>query len=391
MAEAYYFFSQSRKDPLQKKVRDAGIKWLADYRSYADSPEGIQIRYAVAESARKNAQGVKDPKSAEATALFDLAKKYYEEVEHAGESRYAEAARTHKVEIMIAQNPALSKGDISALTTPRELFIRAQVEVAQINQESAAKMPIGGDADKWAKDREKMRKAHYRNIIDAVTRGVAMGEEGVTPQEIIEARFLLIYHLLEDDDPYTAVVHGEDLARTHPESSRAGLAGAYALSAYAQLIFNEEKKNGAGSPEAQADRIRMKNLANYLETNWKNDIVADEARFQLGATALRQKNYPEAVVALMRVTPAYPNYTLVLYQVGAVAREISAGEKKADTEMPHPPWASNRGTSSPCSRSRRSRNPRASRTRRSPATTSWGRRASPTCSSAKRGWTRWTS
>jgi hypothetical protein len=336
MADAYYFFSLARKDPLPKKVRDIGIKWLTDYRSYADTPEGIQIRYTVADSAKRNAQQVKDQKSAEATALYDLARKYYEEVEHT-ESRYAEAARTHKVEIMIAQNPALSKGDISALATPRECFIRAQVEVAQINQESGAKMPIGGDAKKWADDHEKMRKAHYRNIIEAVNRGLAMGEEGITQQEIIDARFLLIYHLLEAEDPYTAVIHGEDLARTHPGSSRAGMAGAYALSAYAQLIFNEEKKNGAGSPEAQIDRARMKSLANYLETNWKGDIVADEARFQLGATALRQKNYPEAVVALMRVSPGYPNYTLVLYQVGAVAREIAGSEKKGDGDMPHPP------------------------------------------------------
>lgn len=333
MAEAYYIFSLARKDITQKKVRDLGVAWLKDYRSHADSPEGIQIRYQVAESARRS---VKDPKAAESAPLLAMAEKYYEEVEHT-ESRFAEAARNHKVEIMIARKPELSKGDISALSTARDCFLRAQVEVAQSAQEDNQKPPAGTAPEKWAKDREKLRKAHYRNIIDAVNRGLAMNDKELTHQELIDARYLLIYHLLMDEDPLPAVIHGEDLARTNPGSSRAGMAGAYALGAYAQLIFNEEKKNGAGSPEAQVDRARMKNLANYLETNWKNDVVADEARFQVGAMALRQKNYPDAVQALMRVSPAYPNYTLVLYQIGAIAREIAADEKKAEKEMPHPP------------------------------------------------------
>jgi hypothetical protein len=325
IGKANYINMHARRDLTKKDIVPLCQEWIKAYRAFADRPEGISVRYQLAQAARVQAKAVRDQKSPDATELYGLAEKYYDEIEHT-DSEFADRARIHKIEILILRKPELTKGDLTKLTTFKELVLRAQIEASQLTEESR---------------KGKVDPQHVPNIIQALTLALEKVDDSVTTQELIDARFMLMYYLQVAGDHYRAIVHGEDLARSYPNSTRAGLAGAYTLSAYAQLI-DEGEKADPSSQIVATDRARMKSLAEYVDSNWKNDLAGDEARFQLGVMALRQKNYPEAVLALTRVSSGYTMYPLVLFQIGSAAQLIVEAEKKDDKDKVPPPqgWKS---------------------------------------------------
>jgi hypothetical protein len=312
IGKANYVTMYARKDLNNKKVIPLCQEWIKAYPTSLETPEGIAVRYQLAQAARVQAAQLKGP---EADALYNIAERYYDQVEHT-ESEFTDRARTHKMQILIARKPELTKGDISKLTTFKELYLRAQLESGQLEEETRK-----GKAD----------PQHMPNIIKALTLALEKMDDAVSQQELIDARFMLTYYLLLSGDHYRAIVLGEDLARSYPNSNRAGQAGAYILGAYAHLIEEGEKVDPSSNAVA-TDRARMKSLAEYIEANWKTDVAADEARFQMAIMALRQKNYPDAVTLLDKISPSYLAYPLVLFNLGNAAQLVAQGELKAGDE-----------------------------------------------------------
>src|SRR5207237_5493415 len=139
-------------------------------------------------------------------------------------------------------------------------------------------------------------------ILEALNRGLDMADAGAAPEEVSEARFLLAYAYYTLEDYYRAAVIGEDLARTEARSVRAPTAAVYALQSYYALLRKQEEA-GASREDLESDRARLLHLAGYIERTWPADPAADIARHMLGALAVADKNYAEAVRFLEGVTP----------------------------------------------------------------------------------------
>lgn len=326
----------ARKDPAHKdknntaELRKLANDWLNDYRRFSRTPEGQGVRYELAQLYRHDGDAIGNPKVSQAIQAYIAAEKLYAALEQE-ESDYAERARIHKVQVMVKRKSELAEGDIGKLATFEECFLRAQIESEKLNEE--AKNP---PAD--PKKAEAERAKHIQNIIAVLERGRARVGPKDRVKEQIDAGFLLEYYLLLANRPGDAVKAaelGESLARAHPESLRAGAAGAYALHGLAQAIVDQERA-GAAPENVEDTRKRLAKLAGYIETTWPNDLAADAARHQLGAQALRQQNYPEAVAALARVTPQYGNYVQAQYQLGTAAQK--AHELKTAVPQGQPPW-----------------------------------------------------
>lgn len=332
LARYHYMLVVPRKPATDKKslpplveLVQVGKDWLRDYKSFSNTPEGCGVRFQLAQALETQAQGTKDQKAA--ADLCDQALKLYDDLQ-TEENEYSIRAGDNKVKLMLKQKPELSKGNAGKLETFKDCYLRAQLEVARMGEE--AKKP---PADR-AKAVEQ-RKQHFQNIVDSVTRGLELADDKAAATDLIEARYLLIYALLVLAKPYEAAIVGEDLARSYPHSPRAAPAGGYALHAYAQVL-DEEEKSHASEKSLEADRNRLRRLAEYLQKTWPNDTVADGARHQLGLLAYRQKNYPEVVAVLSKITPQYTLYIQSQFQLGSAASQ--AHKEKLDPPQGQKPW-----------------------------------------------------
>src|SRR5260370_40892714 len=96
------------------------------------------------------------------------------------------------------------------------------------------------------------------------------------------------------------------------------MAGAYALSAYAQLLAKQEQA-GAAKEDLEVERNRQRHLAQYIEQAWPNSHAGDIARHVLGVMLLADRDYPQAVEVLDLISPSYADSTRSLYQLAAAA------------------------------------------------------------------------
>lgn len=299
-----------------------GEEWLRLYPSFAGSAEGLGVQFELANVYLQ--QALLAPKnSVRAREMFDKAQKYFQALERT-DSEYTAQAHDSKLQIILAQSQERSHGDISKLRDFQECYLRAQLEIARLNEEAKN---VSGDK------LEEQKREHYKNMTAALERALDLADAEAAPDDLSDARYLLTYAYLESGDLYAAAVCGEDLTRTQPRSARAALAGAYALRAYALIIAHEEE-SGATSEDLKIDRGRLRRLAQYVEQSWPSDAAADIARHVLGLVAMGEKNYPEAVEALGRITPGYPESSRVLYQLASAARlaqkeDTKPGESKS--------------------------------------------------------------
>src|SRR5262249_30135726 len=155
----------------------------------------------------------------------------------------------------------------------------------------------------------------------------------VPVDDVNDARFMLAYAYLVLQDYYRAAVWGEELARTQPKFSRAALAGAYALRAYA-LVMSKAEEAGAGRDDVTADRERMRSLAHYTEQTGPGDGAAVIAGHPLGIILLAEKNSPAAVETLGRITSGYSDSTRALYQLASAATQADKEEIKPAAGRP---------------------------------------------------------
>ena len=322
---AKYFFmlgvQKEVDDPkVNQRLASLAEKWLAEYRADHNTPEGYGVRYLLAETYFHRALHVPKPQQngPAAQELYARAEKLYAGLEKT-ENEFTHKAREGKLNIIITRSEERSKGNIDKLKNFDECYIRARLEIARMNEE---------DKDKKldAKKRKQQRQAHFHDIVHALERALDLADDKTAVADQVEARYLLAYAYLATGQPYQAAVTGEFLAHSEPASNHSATAAAYALGAYSKIIGDEERgdnRDPEHDEEVESDRARLKSLALYMEKTWPDDPATDVARHELGAMAIRQKNYPEAVAALARIKPTYADYTITQYDLAVAAQEAA--------------------------------------------------------------------
>lgn len=327
----YFRMETMAKDPDPKKpaltlaqIQDAGERWLNDYKKYRNSPEGQGVRFALANAYLRQALLLPATQQAQPQGreLLNRAQRLFQELEQT-ENEYTEVARENKLNILLKVSTDASRGDISKLRNFEECYLRAQFEVALLNK---------AEKDGGPK-LEAQRKEHLSNMLTALNRAFDLADAKVPPQDFSDARYLLARTYFATDDLYRAAVVGEDLARTAPQANRAPAASTYALFAYLQLLTLDEQ-NGAPAEVIEADKARLRSLAEYIAKTWPTDTAADVARHQLGRLHLVEKKYPEAVAILGQITPGYADSIRSLYQLAFAALQADRDGLKQPAGKP---------------------------------------------------------
>jgi hypothetical protein len=309
---ARYFRLQAlAKMPEQKKalaeIVSAGEEWLRLYPHYLHAPEGYGVRFELATAYLKQAQAI-SKSSGQAREKYESARKQFQILEDS-DNDYTAIAREHRLNIVLMTSLDRTKGDILKLRDFEECYLRAEWERAKIAQ--AQKELTGAK-------REQQRQLHLTSMVQALNRGLDLADPKNRTEDVQQARVLLAYAYVTLGDFYRAAVVGEELARTEPKSPRVAMAGAYALSAYAQLMAQQEKA-GTAKEDLEVARRRQRHLAEYIEQTWPTAQAADIARHMLGLMFVAEKDYGQAVEVLDRISSSYSDVTRSLSQLARAA------------------------------------------------------------------------
>ena len=205
-----------------------------------------------------------------------------------------------------------------------------------------AKEEVDKRKKKFEKELEDSFKKHQDDMRKALKRALALVNDKVPLQDVIDARNRLTFVYLASGDFYQAVVLGEHLAHSYPQNGQAALAGAYALDAYNRILGKEEKESEEGDegrPEGaralkltkyvDVDQNRQRELAKFIEANCKETTAVDFARFQLGVVFLQEKKFPEAFEALARISAGAGEATQSRYLMAVAAQELEKNDQSA--------------------------------------------------------------
>lgn len=332
----YFQLLLLEKDPTAKgdplvRVQRAAEDWLATYPADQNTPEGFGVRFLLADAYHREA--LRAPKAQQSQPkiqdLYARAEKLYDALEHTSND-FSLRARERKLSIILARTAGMTENDVSKLNDFQECYVRAQLEIAKMS-EADKKYAKEGQPD--AAKYEEARKQYLKNVVNALQRGLDLANDKTPAADRGEARFILAYAYFAAGQPYEAAVAADDFARTDPKATRAPTAAGYALEAYSQIVSQDEAK-GASAKSIDADRARLRNLAAYMEQTWPNDPATDLARHQLGALALRDKNYPEAIALLSRIKPTYSGYSYAEYQLATAAMQADRDNVKPMAGQP---------------------------------------------------------
>jgi hypothetical protein len=319
----YFRLRALANDPDVKKplaeIQKAAEEWLTLYPNYVNTPEGGGVRFELANAYLQQVTSLPKPQqqAPRAREVLQKAQKLFQSLEQS-ENEFTTQAHENKLNIILAIAQGRSKGDIAKLRDFEECYLRAQYEVALMSEEGKKLPPDQA---------EQKRKEHYKNIVESLNRAIDLADTKVSTSELNDARYLQAYAYLATGDYYRAVVTGEEMARTESQSVHAAMAGAYALRSYAMLIGAGEQ-GGAGREDLESLRGRLRSLALFVEQTWPSDAAADIARHMAALVLLSEKNYPEAVEVLERVTPGYSDATRAFYQLAGAALEAQKEEAK---------------------------------------------------------------
>jgi hypothetical protein len=309
---ARYFRMQTlAKMPDQKKalaeIVSAGEEWLRLYPQYAQTPEGNGVRFELAEAYLRQAQAL-SKSAGPAREKYENARKQFQILEES-DNDYTTIARENRLNIVLLTSLDRTKGDIQKLRDFEECYLRAELERARIAR---------SQKDSSVTKRDKERQLHLTSMVDALNRGLDLADVKSRAEDVQQARILLAYAYLTLGDYYRAAVVGEELARTEPKSVRVAMAGAYALSAYAQLLAQQQK---AGTPreDLEVAQGRQRRLAEYVEQTWPTSQAADIARHVLAVMLLTDKEYGQAVEVLDRISSHYSDATRSLSELARAA------------------------------------------------------------------------
>jgi hypothetical protein len=339
--------------------------WIADYPAFLKSPEGFGVRFHLASAyvRQAKAEGVKGDQKA---ASFKEASTLLRQVEQS-ENDFTDEARRLKIGVMYEQQNGFTES-IDKLKHFEDCFVRAQFEVQQIEEddkkfqgefeaakkklEEAAKKdgkPVDDKevekAGKAARDAsEESRKKHTVAATTALERGLNCDDakanaKGELTLELNAAKAMLAYYyFMAGPAKYKDCIRvGETLARAQPGSAGAVAAVVYAFEAHAEVLSVHEQ-NGSDAAVVAEDRRQLLDLAVFMEERWPKELPGDLARHQIALLSLREKDPQKAPAATQkaieefsRVTPTYPSYPLVQYQLALTA---FSAEKNKVPPMP---------------------------------------------------------
>jgi hypothetical protein len=303
--------------------------WLRDYPSFAGTPEGLNVRFILADALARPAQ---QKGARPAPDALTRAEKLFEIVARS-DTDLAALARERKLDLFIAREKQHLSGEPESLKTFDHCFARAHLEIRRMAEEEKRSQANRDPAQ--VKKREASQLGHYDTIIRLVRRALDLNQSAASTPDVHEARYVLTYSFLASGRLREAATFGEQAARMEPESDRAPVIAAYALQAYAQLL-TREKRDGADRPDAVADGASIDRLAHYVVRTWPDELAAQVARHELGAVALANKKYTEAIDFLSPIAPEYPSYSLAQYQLAGAA--LAANEAGTDLPPGHPPY-----------------------------------------------------
>ena len=303
--------------------------WLRDYPAFASTPEGLNVRFILADALVRQPQqkGARpDPDAlTRAEKLFEIVA--------SSDIEPAALARERRLDLFIAREKRHLSGEPESLKTFDQCFARANLEIRRMAEEEKRGQPQGDPPQ--VKKREASRLRHYDTISRFLRSALDLNQSAASTPDIREARYILTYSYLASGRLREAATFGEQAARIEPESDRAPATAAYALQAYAQLLTGD-KRDGAEQPDAVADGASIDRLAHYVLRTWPDELAAQVARHELGALALASKKYRGAINFLAPIAPEYPGYSLAQYQLAGAA--LAAHEAGTDPPPGHPPY-----------------------------------------------------
>jgi hypothetical protein len=327
----YFRLRLQYEEPLEEEKADPKFKstlindanaWLVSYPSYARTPEGFGVYYLLARLLRERAGDSKTPPLQKEGDLA-RARRLLKEVEQI-ENDFTDSARRLKIAIISDQGGFTRK--IESLSTFEDCYVRAQHEIIATGEDPKADdKGVLPDPLKV----EALRKTRADTIISALRRGLtlpdARPDRGKVAAEVNNAKAMLAFYCLNRQRFREAIEFGEGFARDDPRSSQAALAAEYALQAYARVIGQREREN-ALPEELRPDRVKMLDLARYVEERWPKEVAGDMARHQIALSVLREQKQArdgatqarllaEAVAKLTAISKAYPSYIVVQYQL----------------------------------------------------------------------------
>jgi hypothetical protein len=334
---------------LPKEVQKAGEDWLRSYPSYANTFEGIVLRFDLANVLLKQAKELapkRENMSQAAKALYERARALYSELEE-GTTEFDDNVRAGKGEIQFALlgTYSIKRADIPFIKSFDQCKEYSQSEGALIDQLGYRLLELKRKPDKNAaetkeledlqKNFETKKKEHMENAQALLVRALQVADAKVKPKDLVDVRSTLIYLMIENNDLERAAVLGEHVAMSMSDVPGAAKAAQYALEAYAKMISNGTKE-GMPKEYINADRGRFKRLVEIMEGTWPNDPATDGARHYYGMQLYTEENYKEAEKVLGRISSAYRPVDLVVarYWWHRACRELIK-DAKDDAEREH--------------------------------------------------------
>lgn len=306
-----------RGDAAQEIVR-SGEEWLRTYPGEQATLEGQGVRFLLANAyvkqAAKLAKNQAMP-SIQARRLYAESLRLYDSLARVP-GAYAAHAREGRLVVVMALARTRPLTALPQLATFDECYLRAQVEMGQLAEEERALPGDAGDAARQQHSRARLER--LRTMVATLRRALDVAAPDTPIEDRVEVRYLLGYAYLATGDVRQAAVVSEELARSEPRCNRAAKAAGHALQAYAQILSDGERA-GAPATAMEVDRTRLSALARFAEATWPTEPAADLARHQLGALAMRDRRYAEAVADLARITPGYVAYTASQYELANAA------------------------------------------------------------------------
>jgi hypothetical protein len=294
-----------------KKIEDEAQNWLKAYPTEHKSWEGWAVRFELAQAMffeAKSMTNEPNPPGAAALAILNQAQKHLAAIADS-DSSLAEKARAFNVAISVMKLGGRTA--VADLKDFENCYLKAQVEMDKMRTEKL----------------EDKRKAHLREALKALNRGIMLADAKTSPKNLEDARYLLATGYLLAGDPYRAAVAGEALARLGPPTKRAGQAAGYAIEAYATLWKNDS---------SDANRQRLHELAEFvlsplMQKSWAAEPVTPVARYQLAIVYNKDNAYKEAIAQLEKLPADFSGYIYAQGQLVFIAEE--AREKaKSDEE-----------------------------------------------------------
>jgi hypothetical protein len=309
---AWYFYIKGiPRDPAfvkdqNKEIIKQASGWLKDFAAFRNTREGQQVRFELAKAQVAEAQG---QKGAAAAKLLGPAEKDLALLA-ATDSEIAAQAGELQLTLSVERVKDLPLEKIKGFD---DCYLKARYEIYLL-QKMAEEAEKKKDAD-LAK-LEAQRKAHLKQLLDALKHALRQADAKTPAQPLAEARTQLTFVYLLMGDAYRAAILGESLARAVPPTKRSATAAGYALDAYS-AILSEPTGNTEGT------RTRLRALADFVlkdrSQQWSKDPVTPLARYQLALVSLREHKYGEAIDALEQLPPDFGSYALSQAQLALAA------------------------------------------------------------------------